>query len=160
MTMPDVGMFTVSWIYDYGLLEELARNAFCVGRYQECMEACQRLLHERGITRDMRGAVVKIADYAAGAIAGFYIKPNSQLSRDTDPEGDRRNSKVLENALRLEDDAFLRARYTFYVALSLKNEGEGEKRSPSAKRRSGSTVSLRATTPTPSWPSWHRPSTI
>ena len=127
MTMPDVGMFTVSWIYDYGLLEELARNAFCVGRYQECMEACQRLLHERGITRDMRGAVVKIADYAAGAIAGFYIKPNSQLSRDTDPEGDRRNSKVLENALRLEDDAFLRARYTFYVALSLKNEGEGGK---------------------------------
>ena len=27
----------------------------------------------------------------------------------------------------MEDDAFLRARYTFYVALSLKNEGEGGK---------------------------------
>ena len=81
MTMPDAGMLIERWIYDYGLLEELARNAFCVGRYQECMEACQRLLHERKITRDMRGAVVKIADYAAGAIAGFYIQAKFPTSR-------------------------------------------------------------------------------
>ena len=127
ITMPDIGMFTESWIYDYGLLEELARNAFFVGRYQECMESCQRLLCEGKITKDMRDAVVKIADFAAGAIAGFYSVPNSQLPRGLDPAGDRKNSEVLENALRLEDDAFLQARYTFYLALSLQNEGEGEK---------------------------------
>jgi tetratricopeptide (TPR) repeat protein len=80
----------------------------------------------------MRDAVVKIADFAAGAFVGFYVMPNAQLGPDLDSDrknsdGDRKNSEVLENALRLEDDAFLRARYAFYLALSLKNEGEGGK---------------------------------
>jgi glycosyltransferase involved in cell wall biosynthesis len=127
MTMPDTGIFTASWIYDYGLLEELARNAFCVGRYQECMEACRRLLSEGKITKGMRDAVVKIADIAAGVISGSYSIPNSQPPRGPDPAGGRKSSEVLENVLRLEDDAFLQARYTFYLARSLQIEGEGGK---------------------------------
>ena len=124
MQMPDVAMLTEGWVYDCGSLEELARNAFCVGRYQECLEACHLLLYEGKITKDMRDAVVKIADFAAGAIAGFYITPHARFPRHADPDGDQKNSEVLENALRLEDDAFLRARYTFYLALSLEKEGE------------------------------------
>ena len=122
--MPEAGMFTVSWIYDYGLLEELARNAFCIRRYQECIEACRRLLHEGKLPADMRADLRKIANFAAGAIAGFYIVPNRER-----PASDkyRKDTEVLEEALRAEDDAFLRARYTFYLALSLNNDGEREK---------------------------------
>ena len=122
--MPEAGMFTVSWIYDYGLLEELARNAFCIGRYQECIEACRRLLHEGKVPADMLADVRKIANFAAGAIAGFYIVPNRER-----PASDkyRKDTEVLEEALRAEDDAFLRARYTFYLALSLNNDDEREK---------------------------------
>ena len=124
MQMPDVAMLTEGWVYEFGSLEELARNAFCIGRYQECIEACQRLLYDATITKDMRDAMVTIADFAAGAIVGFYITPHSRFPQHTDLDGDRKNSEVLENALRLQDDAFLRARYTFYLALSLEKEGE------------------------------------
>jgi tetratricopeptide (TPR) repeat protein len=126
-TMPEVGMFTVSWIYDYGLLEELACNAFCVGRYEECLEACQRLLRKGKITPNIRDGVKKVADFAAGIIAGFYLLPYRERAPRHDPNKYRKDSQVLTQALRAEDDAFLRARYTFYLALSLQNAGEGEK---------------------------------
>ena len=122
--MPDVAMLTEGWVYDFGSLEELARNAFCAGRYPECVEACHRLLHDGKIADDMRAAAMKIADLAAGAIAGFYITPHSRFPRNAGREDDQKNSEVLENALRLEDDAFLRARYTLYLAVSLEKEGE------------------------------------
>ena len=35
------------WIYEYGLLDELAVNAYWTGKYAECVDACDRLLNER-----------------------------------------------------------------------------------------------------------------
>ena len=81
MTMPDACLLIERWVYDYGLLEELARNAFCVGRYQECIQACQRLLREGKIALDISDGVKKIADFAAGIIAGFYIPPNHKRAQ-------------------------------------------------------------------------------
>jgi glycosyltransferase involved in cell wall biosynthesis len=40
------GLFVEPWIYEYGLLDEFAVNAYWVGAYQECLDACERILRE------------------------------------------------------------------------------------------------------------------
>ena len=43
---PNEALFIQDWIYEYGLLDELAVNAYWTGRYAECVDACDRLLSE------------------------------------------------------------------------------------------------------------------
>jgi tetratricopeptide (TPR) repeat protein len=43
---PD-GLFVEPWIYEYGLLDEFAVNAYWAGAYQDCLDACERILRER-----------------------------------------------------------------------------------------------------------------
>jgi glycosyltransferase involved in cell wall biosynthesis len=43
--LPD-GLFVEPWIYEYGLLDELAVNAYWAGAYRECLDACERILRE------------------------------------------------------------------------------------------------------------------
>jgi tetratricopeptide (TPR) repeat protein len=123
LKMPENGLFVTNWIYAYGILEELARNAFCAGRPQESLKACQRLLRDGKVPAEVRTDVKKISDLAAGIVAGYYIVPIERLDSDKY----RSNSEVLEEALSGEDDPFLRARYTFYLALCHQDEGEGGK---------------------------------
>src|SRR5262249_31769909 len=51
---PAGGLFVEAWIYEYGLLDELAVNAYWVERYDECLDACERLLREGKIPEEMR----------------------------------------------------------------------------------------------------------
>ncbi|MER8677031.1 MULTISPECIES: hypothetical protein [unclassified Mesorhizobium] len=48
-----------NWIYDYGLLDELAVNAYWAGRYRESADACDRLLAEEQIPENQRDRVQK-----------------------------------------------------------------------------------------------------
>jgi glycosyltransferase involved in cell wall biosynthesis len=66
---PDNGLFVENWIYDYGLLDELAVNAYWTERYSECLEACTRLLSEGKIPEDMRGRISKNAHFARDKLA-------------------------------------------------------------------------------------------
>jgi glycosyltransferase involved in cell wall biosynthesis/mannosyltransferase OCH1-like enzyme len=63
--VPDDGLFLEQWVYDYGLLDELAVNAYWVGQYQDCFDACERLLREGKISNDMRDRVKANAAFAA-----------------------------------------------------------------------------------------------
>ena len=83
--MPDTGICLQRWTYDYGSLEELARNAFCAGRYKECFEACDRLNRGGKIPADMHVEMKRITDLAAGVVAGYYIAPNRELPQGYDP---------------------------------------------------------------------------
>jgi len=47
------------WVYDYGLLDELAVNAYWAGKYAECADACDRLLAEGQIPANQRDRVLK-----------------------------------------------------------------------------------------------------
>jgi glycosyltransferase involved in cell wall biosynthesis len=44
LPQPASGLFVESWIYDYGLLDELAVNAYWSGRYRECLDASLKAL--------------------------------------------------------------------------------------------------------------------
>jgi len=65
---PNNGLFVESWIYDYGLLDELAINGYWSGHYQESADACAKILlgeampeHERKrILANLRFALAKL----------------------------------------------------------------------------------------------------
>jgi FkbM family methyltransferase len=52
------------WIYEYGLLDELAVNAYWTGRYTECADACNRLLSEGKLPTKKRDRVSKNRQFA------------------------------------------------------------------------------------------------
>jgi glycosyltransferase involved in cell wall biosynthesis len=44
ITQPSAALFCLRWIYEYGLLDELAVNAYWVGAYREAFDTSQKLL--------------------------------------------------------------------------------------------------------------------
>lgn len=58
---------------------------------------------------------------------GFYIAAGVEGARSNDPDKYRKDALALERALANETDAFLRTRYTFYLAQSWRDCGENEK---------------------------------
>jgi glycosyltransferase involved in cell wall biosynthesis len=69
-----------NWIYDYGLLDEFAVNAFWSERYQDCLEACQRLLREGKLPPDMHERVKKNAQFAAEKIK-LQVAPLAPIAK-------------------------------------------------------------------------------
>jgi len=41
------GLFVEPWIYEYGLVDEFAVNAYWAGAYEDCLVACEHILRER-----------------------------------------------------------------------------------------------------------------
>ena len=56
---PNNALFVEDWIYEYGLLDELAVNAYWTERYKECTDACDRLLSEGKLPTDNRDRVLR-----------------------------------------------------------------------------------------------------
>jgi FkbM family methyltransferase len=65
---PAEGLFIEPWIYDYGLLDELAVNGYWSGHYRDCLDACQRLLGDGKMPQDMHDRVKRNADFAINEI--------------------------------------------------------------------------------------------
>jgi tetratricopeptide (TPR) repeat protein len=65
MSPPAEGLFVEPWIYEYGLLDEYAVNAYWAAKYQDCLEASLRILACETLPETMRGRVVANARFAA-----------------------------------------------------------------------------------------------
>jgi hypothetical protein len=61
---PNSALAVEDWIYQYGLLDELAVNAYWIGKYAECVEACDRLLNEGKLPTEKRDRVLKNKQFA------------------------------------------------------------------------------------------------
>jgi glycosyltransferase involved in cell wall biosynthesis/GR25 family glycosyltransferase involved in LPS biosynthesis len=66
--LPSGGLFVEPWRYEYGLLDELAVNAFWTGKHQESFDASQRLLREGKMPQQMLDRIKKNAELAAGKL--------------------------------------------------------------------------------------------
>jgi glycosyltransferase involved in cell wall biosynthesis/SAM-dependent methyltransferase len=66
---PNDGLFVRDWVYDYGLLDELAVCAYWTTRYAECVAACDRLLGNEKLPTEMRERVVKNKAFAVGELS-------------------------------------------------------------------------------------------
>jgi len=62
---PESGLFIERWIYDYGLLDELAVSAYWSGHYEECLTACVKILEQAKIPVEQRARIHKNAQFAA-----------------------------------------------------------------------------------------------
>ena len=61
---PNDALFVEDWIYEYGLLDELAVNAYWTERYTECVDACDRLLREAKLPTGERDRVLGNKNFA------------------------------------------------------------------------------------------------
>lgn len=55
---PPGSLFGEPWIYETGLLDEFSVNAYWVGRYDECLGACLKLIESGKIQGDMLARVI------------------------------------------------------------------------------------------------------
>ena len=67
------GLFVESWIYQYGLLDELAVNAYWSGHYPEAIQACETLLYSGNLPAEHRGRIIANANFARQKL-GFEAK--------------------------------------------------------------------------------------
>ncbi len=72
---PGTALFGEPWIYDYGLLDEFAVNAYWAGHNQESLDACERLLREGRISEDMRERIEANAGFAREKLTGVEPPP-------------------------------------------------------------------------------------
>jgi GR25 family glycosyltransferase involved in LPS biosynthesis len=74
------------WIYEYGLLDELAVNAYWTARYAECVDACNRLLNEGTLPTETRERVLKNKQFAIDKLAEIK-SPSFITSNVAAPQG-------------------------------------------------------------------------
>jgi hypothetical protein len=79
--LPTEGLFLQSWIYEYGLLDELAVNAYWVERYKECLKACELLLREGKCPADMRERVQENARFAREKLSPEQVTTKTDGAR-------------------------------------------------------------------------------
>ncbi|MDF3218597.1 MULTISPECIES: glycosyltransferase family 25 protein [Mesorhizobium] len=58
------GLFIQPWVYDYGLLDEFAVNAYWTGAYRDSLDACLKLLASEKLPAEMAKRVVANARFA------------------------------------------------------------------------------------------------
>ena len=63
------GLFEEAWIYDYALLDEWAVNAYWCQCYEDCRDACRRLLAEGRFPEAMRARVEANLGFAEAKLA-------------------------------------------------------------------------------------------
>ena len=68
--VPADGLFLEHWIYDYGVLDEYAITAYWIGKFDDCLRACKRLLREGKIPPEMRDRIEQNARFARGGSTG------------------------------------------------------------------------------------------
>ena len=69
LSLPEEALFLDEWIYDYGLLDEFSVCAYWLGKYDECLSACRRLIRERKIPSDVVERVERNAQFAREKLA-------------------------------------------------------------------------------------------
>ena len=79
--LPVGGLFVEPWIYDYGLLDEFAINAYWIGRYDDCLAACERLLREGKIPAEDRERIEQNARFAREKLSS---QPEQLTARATE----------------------------------------------------------------------------
>ena len=62
--VPTGGLFVESWVYAYGLLDELAINGYWSGHHREALDACLRLLASSALPVDQRERVGQNARFS------------------------------------------------------------------------------------------------
>ena len=69
LTAPADGLFVEPWIYDYGLHDEFAVNAYWAGHDMECLDACLKILKNESLPTGERTRIAENAQFAVDRLA-------------------------------------------------------------------------------------------
>ena len=67
--LPDDALFVETWIYDYGVLDEYAVNAYFAGKFRESRDVCRKLLAVPTLPDTYRSRIKVNLEYAEKAAA-------------------------------------------------------------------------------------------
>jgi hypothetical protein len=67
--MPSGCLFTESWVYHYGILDEFSIIAFWSGNYKESKESCEKILSKNNIPEHIRNRVQQNLQYSIDRIS-------------------------------------------------------------------------------------------
>ena len=67
---PDNAFIPEDWIYEYGLLDEYAINAYWIGRYDECIKSCRKILSTPTLPGADRKRIQANAELARQKLSG------------------------------------------------------------------------------------------
>jgi glycosyltransferase involved in cell wall biosynthesis len=104
ITSPGGGLFVEQWIYDYGLLDELAVNAYWAEDYEICLQTCQRLLREGKIPQNIYSRVTDNAKFAAEKMkfrehSSDALEPKTTITFRRSAEGTGGNTEKAKYAI-------------------------------------------------------------
>ena len=71
--LPPAGLFIEPWVYEYGLLDEYAINAYWSGHYRDCLDASLQILSHSSCPESQRGRILSNAKHA---VAKLQPAPN------------------------------------------------------------------------------------
>ena len=83
------------WIYEYGLLDEFAVNAYWTGKYAECVDACDRLLNEGKLPTEKRDRVLKNKQFAIEKLAEINAPRSITLKSAWVPEAPAAGTELM-----------------------------------------------------------------
>jgi GR25 family glycosyltransferase involved in LPS biosynthesis len=92
LALPIGALFAEAWIYQYGILDEFAVNAYWSGDYQGCIEACHRILRSNVIDEATRN---RVADNARFALDKLLEKLRAVDETTNSPQAIAPSPKVL-----------------------------------------------------------------
>ena len=69
--LPVAGLFTESWIYDNGLLDEVGINGYWSGHYREALNSCLRLLGGSALPANQRERIMRNAQFSLAKLPGL-----------------------------------------------------------------------------------------
>lgn len=81
---PTDALFVEDWVYEYGLLDELAINAYWCGKYAEAADACDQLLKAGKLPTTMRDRVEANRRYSVERLAESGIPEALRFIADRD----------------------------------------------------------------------------
>jgi glycosyltransferase involved in cell wall biosynthesis len=79
--VPAGGLFVESWVYAYGLLDELAINGYWSGHHREALDACLRLLAGSALPVDQRERVGQNARFSLEKLFGHRDRDLGSLGQ-------------------------------------------------------------------------------
>jgi len=112
---PNDALAFENWIYEYGLLDEFAVNAYWTERYKECADACDRLLSEGKLPTDQRDRVLKNRNFAVAKqqeIGASSLTKSAPATGTNTPTDSSNHDLLYKRFLRQLDAGLLDDRLT------------------------------------------------
>jgi exopolysaccharide biosynthesis predicted pyruvyltransferase EpsI/glycosyltransferase involved in cell wall biosynthesis len=92
ISYPKDGLFLEEWIYQYAVVDEFAVNAYWIGRYDDCLAACERLLREQKFPSEMRERIEQNAHLARDKLSSQLAEMNGRAEAISLPVTQARTS--------------------------------------------------------------------